>query len=74
MATIEGDSGEFAALRRLHVADERDVLADLMATAEISTAQRQQAQQRAVQLIERIRSAGDPGLMELFLAEYGLST
>ncbi|MFK8041054.1 bifunctional proline dehydrogenase/L-glutamate gamma-semialdehyde dehydrogenase PutA [Congregibacter sp.] len=62
------------AIRALHVADEGEVLAALVGGAGIDLDLRQRAQARAVELIERIRSAGQPGLMELFLAEYGLST
>ncbi|MEM9760369.1 MAG: bifunctional proline dehydrogenase/L-glutamate gamma-semialdehyde dehydrogenase PutA, partial [Pseudomonadota bacterium] len=74
MATTDRESGEFASLRRVHVADEREVLVDLMGSTGITGQQRERAQKRAIDLIERIRSAGNPGLMELFLAEYGLST
>ncbi|MDP5054590.1 MAG: proline dehydrogenase family protein, partial [Congregibacter sp.] len=66
--------GELDAIRALHVADEREVLAALVGGAGIDVHVRQRAQSRAVDLIERIRSSGQPGLMEMFLAEYGLST
>ncbi|MFT7288387.1 MAG: RHH-type proline utilization regulon transcriptional repressor/proline dehydrogenase, partial [Halieaceae bacterium] len=65
---------EFDTIRASHVADEREVLAALVGGAGIDLALRQRAQLRAVSLIERIRSSGHPGLMEMFLAEYGLST
>lgn len=72
MASIH--QGELDAIRSLHVADEREVLAGLVGGVGIDLDLRQRAQARAVDLIERIRSAGQPGLMEMFLAEYGLST
>ena len=74
MAMLEHDDHEFEALRTVHTADEREVLAALVSASGIRADQRRRAQERAVALIERIRGAGNPGLMELFLAEYGLST
>jgi RHH-type proline utilization regulon transcriptional repressor/proline dehydrogenase/delta 1-pyrroline-5-carboxylate dehydrogenase len=74
VSLIDHDDHEFEALRTLHTADEREVLAALISASGIRPEQRQQAQRRALGLIDRIRSDGKPGLMELFLAEYGLST
>lgn len=45
-----------------------------MARAAISAPVRASAHNRAVSLIQAIRSDDTPGLMEVFLAEYGLST
>ncbi|MEM6760319.1 MAG: bifunctional proline dehydrogenase/L-glutamate gamma-semialdehyde dehydrogenase PutA [Pseudomonadota bacterium] len=53
---------------------EADVIADLVATAALDRRARQQIVTRATALVERIRAAAEPGLMEAFLAEYGLST
>ncbi|MFN3238871.1 MAG: proline dehydrogenase family protein, partial [Pseudomonadales bacterium] len=61
-------------IRALHVADEAEVLGMLMSSAGIDPGQRTRIQERAVQLIEAMRESGKPGLMETFLAEYGLST
>ncbi len=61
-------------IRALHVADEVEVLSMLMSSAGIEPGQRARIQERAVALIDKIRAAGKPGLMETFLAEYGLST
>jgi RHH-type proline utilization regulon transcriptional repressor/proline dehydrogenase/delta 1-pyrroline-5-carboxylate dehydrogenase len=72
IALIEGY--ELEAIRSSHVADEREVLASLVGGTAIDLSIRQRAQTRAVDLIERIRGSGQPGLMEMFLAEYGLST
>ncbi|MEM8942617.1 MAG: bifunctional proline dehydrogenase/L-glutamate gamma-semialdehyde dehydrogenase PutA [Pseudomonadota bacterium] len=74
MSASPYDDSGFEAMRALHVADEREVLAALESASGISIQQRQRSHTRAVELIERIRRAGKPGLMEMFLAEYGLST
>lgn len=71
---MTNEHGDFAAIRERHVANEQEVLAALVDAADINQELRRRAQARAVDLIERIRSAGKPGLMEMFLAEYGLST
>jgi RHH-type proline utilization regulon transcriptional repressor/proline dehydrogenase/delta 1-pyrroline-5-carboxylate dehydrogenase len=68
------NDAELDPIRAMHTADERELLAALVGSADIDPALRRRAQDRAVELIERIRGAGDPGLMEMFLAEYGLST
>lgn len=46
----------------------------LIAQADLSTSDRTEISAKAAELITRIRAHGDPGLMEVFLAEYGLST
>ena len=68
------DDDELNSIRAMHVADEAAVLELLMSSARIDPSQRWRIQERAVSLIERMRSSGQPGLMEMFLAEYGLST
>ena len=50
------------------------VIERLIEHARLSTHQRRDISQSAADLIGRIRSDGEPGLMEVFLAEYGLST
>ncbi len=47
---------------------------DLVKLANLSAQERSQISENAADLITRIRNADDPGLMEVFLAEYGLST
>jgi len=54
--------------------NERDVLDQLIATAKLSDADRNRIAAAGAQLVEQIRSSAKPGLMEVFLAEYGLST
>ncbi|WP_299553292.1 bifunctional proline dehydrogenase/L-glutamate gamma-semialdehyde dehydrogenase PutA [uncultured Tateyamaria sp.] len=55
-------------------ADPDAVLADLIRTANLSTADRKSICARAADLVTGIRTQAAPGLMETFLAEYGLST
>ncbi|WP_293577243.1 bifunctional proline dehydrogenase/L-glutamate gamma-semialdehyde dehydrogenase PutA [Phaeobacter sp.] len=57
-----------------HLRDEAEVLDTLVTQAAISAPVRAAAQNRAVSLIKSIRTDDKPGLMEVFLAEYGLST
>ncbi|TMM55153.1 bifunctional proline dehydrogenase/L-glutamate gamma-semialdehyde dehydrogenase PutA [Sulfitobacter sabulilitoris] len=54
--------------------DPRDVLASLIADADISSIDRAQISTNATQLVRDIRGSSSPGMMEVFLAEYGLST
>ena len=54
--------------------DEPSVLAALIESADFSNAFRAEAQARAVRLVKTIRHDSEPGMMEVFLAEYGLST
>jgi len=71
---LQAFEDELNTIRAMHVVEEGEVLASLVSSAGINPGQRQRIQTRAVHLIEQIRSAGKPGLMEMFLAEYGLST
>ncbi|SFR45574.1 L-proline dehydrogenase /delta-1-pyrroline-5-carboxylate dehydrogenase [Yoonia tamlensis] len=54
--------------------DEQQTLADLVQTAALSAEIRQQISAKAAELVRKIRNSAEPGLMEVFLAEYGLST
>lgn len=62
------------AIRAAHLADERVILSALTAEADLSPALRERISSRAEQQIKDIRDDDQPGLMEVFLAEYGLST
>ena len=53
---------------------EEKILSDLIATADLSDADRDTIVDQATQLIDAIRTQSKPGLMEVFLGEYGLST
>ena len=55
-------------------APEAPVLATLTATAALSAADRAAISAHGADLVARIRATSTPGLMEVFLAEYGLST
>lgn len=55
-------------------AKQSDRVLALTDMAQLSTADRCAISAAAADLITRIRGADDPGLMEVFLAEYGLST
>ncbi len=55
-------------------APEAQVLADLTAAAALSPADRSAIAASGADLVRRIRTSARPGLMEVFLAEYGLST
>lgn len=61
-------------IRKLNQLDEQEILQNLIESAGFSTHIRQKIHTRAVDLIQAIRSDSKPGLMEVFLAEYGLST
>ena len=55
-------------------ADETATLDKLVKQADLSPETRTKISQRATKLVREIRSSAKPGLMEVFLAEYGLST
>lgn len=61
-------------IRHKALADEQQVLENLMRSTPIDTSLREKIVSRATQLVEDIRASDKPGLMEAFLAEYGLST
>ena len=54
--------------------NEAELLAELEALADLGSEDRKKVVQDAAGLVEKIRTASKPGLMEVFLAEYGLST
>jgi RHH-type proline utilization regulon transcriptional repressor/proline dehydrogenase/delta 1-pyrroline-5-carboxylate dehydrogenase len=62
------------AMHRLHRADEAEVLSELTARPPMTPEARATAAAHAATLVERLRADTRPGLMEVFLAEYGLST
>ena len=55
-------------------ADEGEMLSRLIAVADLPADSRARISARATDLVVDIRSSAKPGLMEVFLAEYGLST
>ncbi|MEO1455725.1 MAG: bifunctional proline dehydrogenase/L-glutamate gamma-semialdehyde dehydrogenase PutA [Pseudomonadota bacterium] len=54
--------------------DEAEIIASLVEMAQLSGSDRAAIVTRATALVEQIRAASEPGLMEVFLAQYGLST
>jgi len=61
-------------LRNATLAPDAEVIAALRAGSAIDARLRDAARDRAVTLVKGIRGDARPGLMEVFLAEYGLST
>ena len=55
-------------------ADEADTLSRLTRRAALTPEDRARISARGADLVRAIRDGSDPGLMEVFLAEYGLST
>ncbi|MBY6091707.1 bifunctional proline dehydrogenase/L-glutamate gamma-semialdehyde dehydrogenase PutA [Maritimibacter alkaliphilus] len=54
--------------------DEAAALAALLQETSVDAALRGRISTRATQMVRDLRGSGGPGMMELFLAEYGLST
>lgn len=54
--------------------NETEAVTALVAMADLDAAQRTAISKRAEALVSRIRNDARPGMMEVFLAEYGLST
>jgi len=57
-----------------YLASERDLVNALVRQADLDPAARTAVCDNAADLVRRIRGTSSPGLMEVFLAEYGLST
>ena len=63
-----------AAIDAATLASQSETRARLRREADLTEADRAAISARGADLVSRIRDASDPGLMEVFLAEYGLST
>lgn len=61
-------------IRDAHLSSEQELLATLEQGSRISMQDRLGIQDKAMSLIEAIRSNDKPALLDVFLAEYGLST
>ena len=61
-------------IRTAHLADEQALLADLQNKSGITNALKSASTTRATDLVTKIRAEGNSGIMEVFMAEYGLST
>ncbi|MFV2052067.1 bifunctional proline dehydrogenase/L-glutamate gamma-semialdehyde dehydrogenase PutA [Aliiroseovarius sp. YM-037] len=64
----------YARLEANTYADEHDKLVELIDRANLSAEDRARIAAKAAELVRSIRQSAKPGLMEVFLAEYGLST
>jgi RHH-type proline utilization regulon transcriptional repressor/proline dehydrogenase/delta 1-pyrroline-5-carboxylate dehydrogenase len=60
-------------MRDLHLADEVSLVSELTGYANLSVRDRGVIVDNAATLVEQIRGDKNPGMMEVFLAEYGLS-
>jgi len=63
-----------ARIRAHHLPDEGEVVQALAEAARLDDAARAEISAHGARLVEEVRRSSDPGLMESFLAEYGLST
>ncbi len=61
-------------IRKLHLADEQKCVDELVSNAKLSSEFLDRAAQRGADIVRAVRNDDTPGLMEVFLAEYGLST
>ena len=61
-------------LRADTLADEADALDRLVKLAALSASDRAAISAHGADLVRKVRGASDPGMMEVFLGEYGLST
>lgn len=61
-------------VRANHLPDECRVVPELVRGAGLDLDERRRIGDTAVTFVEAVRERSDPGLMEVFLAEYGLST
>ncbi len=61
-------------IRSLHLADEQEVLSRLVSDYGLAGEEAAHISGRAASLVTKIRETATPGLMDVFLAEYGLST
>ena len=61
-------------IRIAHTSPESEILQHLIKQGGFDAGLRQRITDRAVELVHRIREDTDPGMMELFLGEYGLSS
>ena len=61
-------------LRQSYLEDETSAMSRLVALAALDVEEREAISARAADLVHQVRDHSDPGLMEEFLGEYGLST
>ncbi len=68
------DSAAWSIIETAALADEAPLVHRLLAEAALDPVARATIVAKGADLVSRIRSSAKPGLMEVFLAEYGLST
>ncbi len=69
------DSGRFRkSIRQAYLADETEAVGRLIKLMKLDGAARRRIEETAVGLVNELRHAKKPGVMETFLTEYGLST
>ncbi len=61
-------------MRANHMPDEAEAVKRLVDMAALSAADREKISDEATRLVQQLRDEAQQGLMETFLAEYGLST
>lgn len=61
-------------IREYYLADESNVIRELMANAKLSESDRTTISANAAQLVTKVRNESSPSMMEKFLGEYGLTT
>ena len=61
-------------IRNAHLISESAALQALLQSADLDASVRKRITDRAVDIVRHIRDSSDPGMMELFLSEYGLSS
>jgi RHH-type proline utilization regulon transcriptional repressor/proline dehydrogenase/delta 1-pyrroline-5-carboxylate dehydrogenase len=61
-------------IRKAYLADESDVVTELLASFCLGKADRQRISSNAAALVRCVRTQSSPSMMEKFLAEYGLTT
>ena len=71
---VDSKSRSRGAMRASYLADEHQVIQQLIASADIPEAVRAQISRRGAELISAVRTGSTPTLMEKFLAQYGLTT
>ena len=59
---------------RATLADESNLIHELIAYVAITASQRTEISAMAANLVSEVRASGSPSMMENFLAEYGLTT
>lgn len=72
--TPQSSAGTFSSIDDTTYADEQETLNALIALSDLSEQDRQSICQQGAEWVTAIRTQAAPGLMEVFLAEYGLST